>query len=123
MARYMAGGKLTQSRDKTNAKSSEKATRQEQRNSSRDSLENDPENEDPGWGDETEATTNSVGKEGRRKCSEECTGGKDGDNGRRLGGSDVQMVIRVAVTSWEEVFPVVHGKNTPNGSCIIAGKR
>lgn len=55
-----------------------------------------------------------------REGSEEGSSGKNRDNQRGLGSSDIgQVILGVDVTGAEQLAPVVHAQDTANGTGIV----
>ena len=111
---------LTQSRDEAHAKASEEASCGEQGQCLGRGLEDDAKGKDAGGNDQTQTTTNRVTKRCGGQSSEEGAGGKNGDDLGGLGGADVKVTLGINVSGGEFVFPVGHGQNAGDGTCIIS---
>jgi hypothetical protein len=111
---------LTQSRDQTDTETSKETTSEEQGDGSGNRLQDNAQVEDPGGDHERGAAAEDVGEQGGGEGAEERAGGEDGDDGRLLGGGDVEVAVGVAVASTEEVFPVGHGHDAADGAGVVS---
>jgi hypothetical protein len=108
--------------DHADTVTSEETAGDEQGNVSGSSLKNDTNAEDDIGCDETENTTKHIRAGSTSESTEEGTGREDRHDQRGLVRSDIEIAILVPVTSAEEVPPVLHTKNTTNGTGIISGR-